>query len=350
MRIFILLGLVSFLAPFSSYAQGEDVKGTTPSKPTRTVTIVRVVDSIYMLKGKGGNIGVSKGEDGVLLIDDQFAPATNEILNLVTSLSDKPVQFLVNTHHHGDHTGGNKNMIARGVVVYAHDNARKRMIATDKVKFEKAQEAKFNETVEKLATDGNREKAEAKAKEGVQNMGDFKTPANNYPMITFSDDMTFFYNGEKIMVFHLHDAHTDGDALVYFTESNVLHTGDVFFNGRYPYIDTYNGGTYEGYIRALGQILVLIDDETKIIPGHGDLGTKANLKYSHDMMVAVRNSVAYHYVSGKSKEEIFAMDDITRAYDELGFGSGYISRTKFMELIYETTKSKYGKVTPEKKK
>ena len=342
MRTHIMLALICFLGIFTTYAQDTgDVKGTTPSKAARTLTMIRVTDSLYMLKGEGGNIAVSIGEDGVLMVDDQFAPTTEEIVSLVASLSEKPIQFLVNTHHHGDHTGGNKNMIANGTVVMSTDNARRRMIQGEKNKFDIKQDATLKKLVDDLNKSGDKEKAKEKAKEKGNDMPAFVPSKNTYPMITFSKDMTFHYNGEKVMVFHIHNAHTDGDALVYFTQSNVLHTGDVFFNGRYPYIDLKNGGSYDGYVKALSQILSLIDDETKIIPGHGELGNKSNMKYSHDMMVALKNSVSFNVLSGKTKEEVLAMAELSQEYDAAGFGDFYITREKFVGMIYDIAKRKY---------
>jgi len=352
MRTYISLALIFLIGVFPCSSQDGDVKGTTPSNTARTITMIRVTDSIYMLKGKGGNIGVSVGEDGILMIDNQFAPASEEILNLVRSLSEKPVQFLVNTHHHGDHTGGNKNMIANGTVVLSSDNARKRMIQGERDAFNKKQDEAFSKLVKELEASGNKakavEKAKEKSKEKGADMSEFEATKNAYPMITFSKDMTFHYNGEKVMVFHIHNAHTDGDALVYFTESNVLHTGDVFVNGRYPFIDRENGGDYDGYIRALSQILNIIDEETKIIPGHGELGNKGNMKYSHDMMVALKNSISFHVLSGKTKEEILAMKELTKEYDAAGFGDFYITAEKFVAMIYDEAKRKYPKPAPKK--
>ena len=344
MRTYFTLALLFFLGLSTTYSQDTgDEKGTTPSKAARTLTMVRVTDSLYMLKGKGGNIAVSVGQDGILMVDDQFAPATEEIVSLVASLSEKPIQFLVNTHHHGDHTGGNKNMIANGTVVMSTDNARKRMIQGEKNEFLKKQDATLKKLVDDLNKSGDKEKAVAKAKEKGSDMPAFVPSKNTYPMITFSKDMNFHYNGEKVMVFHIHNAHTDGDALVYFTQSNVLHTGDVFFNGRYPYIDLKNGGSYDGYIKALSQILNIIDEETKIIPGHGELGNKGNMKYSHDMMVTLKNSVSFQVLSGKTKEEVLAMAELSKEYDAAGFGDYYITREKFIGMIYDIAKRKYPK-------
>ncbi|MEM7187405.1 MAG: MBL fold metallo-hydrolase, partial [Bacteroidota bacterium] len=316
----------------------------TPSAASRTIAMIKVADSIYMLKGKGGNIGVSYGDDGVLMVDSQFAPASGEIKNLVASLTTKPIQFLVNTHHHGDHTGGNENMINSGTTVIAHDNARYRLVQKERAKVEKAQGEEFQAMVDKLKSDGDNEKAEAKAKEGFQGASAFDPSKYKFPAITFSKDMTFHYNGETIMVIHVHNAHTDGDAIVYFTESNVLHTGDTFFNGRYPYIDLNSGGSYDGYMNALSSMLRLIDDETRIIPGHGDVGSKADMKRTLDMMKALRDRVSFHYLNKKSKEEILADKEITREYDQRGYGDFYISTEKFVGMLYDLAKAKYGAV------
>ncbi len=349
MRTLIITGIVFFLGCIISYSQDDgDKSGSSGPSISRTINLVKVTDNIYMFKGKGGNIGVITGEDGVLMIDNQFAETTPEILNLAKSLSDKPIQYLINTHHHGDHTGGNINMIINGTVIFAHDNVRRRLMEDERRKFAKEQETAFNKKLDKLAKDGNREKAEAKARESIRNMRDFTPSVNTYPAITFTDNMTFYYNGEKIMVFHIQNAHTDGDVMVYFTKSNVLHMGDVFFNGRYPFVDLNSGGNYNGYIKALSRALILIDEETKIIPGHGDLATKSDVKYSHDMMVALKNSVAYEYVSGKTKEQIIANKDLTKIYDTKGFGDGFISTEKFVGLIYDITKKQYGKLKPRK--
>lgn len=344
MRVLALSTLLIFLGLFNAQAQDNDETNTTPSAPARTISMIKVADSIYMLKGKGGNIGVSFGNDGVLMIDSQFAPATPEIINLIGSLSDKPVQYLVNTHHHGDHTGGNENMMNTGTVVVAHENARQRLVQAERSKIEKAQQEEFNAMIDDLKATGNNEKAQEKAKEGFMGESAFDESLYKFPNITFSKDMTFHYNGEPVMVFHAHNAHTNGDALVYFTQSNVLHTGDVFLNGRYPYIDLDSGGTYSGYINALQRILSLIDDETKVIPGHGEVGSKADVKKSLSMMKALRDRVFYHYLDKKTKEEILANKEITQEFDAQGFGDFYISTEKFVTMLYDLAKTKYGVV------
>ncbi|MEL6810425.1 MAG: MBL fold metallo-hydrolase [Bacteroidota bacterium] len=350
MRIVLILILTLFTGSLYIHAQdGDQKEGATNSGPTATISLLKISEQMYVFKGKGGNIGVHFGDDGVLMIDNQFANVTPEIVNLVASFSDKPIQFLVNTHHHGDHTGGNKNMIANGTTVLSHEKARERMVSKERKVYDEEFKKEYDRALEKFG--GTEDpSAQRNARESMKSYKPFQETPNTYPMITFSENMNFHYNGEEIMVFHLHDAHTDGDALVYFTESNVLHTGDVFFNGRYPYIDIKNGGNYDGYIAALAKILILVDGETKIIPGHGDIGNKGDVKALHDMMIAVKNSVAFHYLSGKSKEEIFAMKEITKPYDDMGYGDAYISTEKWLTLIYDITKAKYGDRTEEKKK
>jgi cyclase len=344
MRVSALFTFLFFLGFTNVFAQDDNETNATPSTTSRTISMIKVADSIYMFKGKGGNIGVSYGDDGVLMIDSQFAPATPEIINLISSVSDKPVQFLLNTHHHGDHTGGNENMINTGTVVVAHDNARRRLVQAERSKVEKAREEEFQAMVDKLKADGNEEKAQQKAKEGFTDDSAFDPSLFSFPSITFSEDMTFHYNGEPVMVFHVHNAHTDGDALVYFTQSNVLHTGDVFFNGRYPYIDMSSGGSYNGYVNALSKILSLIDEDTKVIPGHGEVGTKADVKKSQDMMKALEDRVFYHYLDKKSKEEVLANKEITQEYDALGYGDFYISTEKFVTMLYGMAEAKYGPI------
>lgn len=260
--------------------------------------LIKVNNKIYMLQGKGGNIGLSFGSDGVFMIDDQFADHIELIQQEIKSVSDKPVEFLVNTHFHNDHTGANAVMAETGTVIFSHDNVRVRLL----------------------------EMIESEKK---------KVPQEILPMVTFSEDMTFYYNGEKILIFHVHNAHTDGDALVYFTNSNVLHTGDVFFNGKYPYIDIENGGSLKGYISALENVMKIINEDTKIIPGHGDIGTYKDVEYSQNMLSMVYKRVAGNYLNKKTEEEIVKMTDITKEYDQKGYGTGFIKTEDFLRMVYK---------------
>ncbi len=230
------------------------------------ITVEKVTENIYMLQGAGGNIGISTGEDGVFMVDDQFAPLSEKIQAAIATVSDKPVTFLMNTHFHGDHSGGNANFEAKGATIVAQDNVRKRL-------------------------------AESKT-EGL-------------PVITFSDDATFYMNGNDIFLTHVHNAHTDGDALVYFTQSNVLHTGDTFFNGRFPFIDVRRGGSLKGDIEAAKKGLMISNDDTKIIPGHGGLATKTDYKKYHEMLQGIHDNVSAAIQQGKTEDQIAAMESLT---------------------------------------
>ncbi|CAM3262649.1 MBL fold metallo-hydrolase [Aequorivita lipolytica] len=259
--------------------------------------LIKVDNKIYMLQGKGGNIGLSFGNDGVFMIDDQFAEHIEQIQDDIKTISDKPVQFLVNTHFHGDHTGANAVMAQTGTIIFSQNNVRTRL----------------------------EEMRESEKK---------KIPSEMLPMITFSEDMTFHYNGEKIYVFHVHNAHTDGDAMVYFTNSNVLHTGDVFFNGKYPFIDTENGGSVKGVIEGLSKAKLIINEDTKIIPGHGNVGSYSDLQKTIDMLSNTYKRVARSYINKNTEEEVMKMTDLTKAYDAEGYGDGFITTEAFIKMLY----------------
>ena len=261
------------------------------------IKATEVADNIFMLEGSGGNIAVIKGVDGVLMIDSQFAPLSDKIKKAIASISESDIKYLLNTHWHGDHTGGNNNFGSEGTIIVAHENVLQRM-STDQVNVNRTTKA---------------------------------SPKAAWPVITFTEDMKVHFNGEDIAMVHIHNAHTDGDALVYFTNANVLHMGDTFFNGRFPYIDLGSGGSVQGLIDAISKAMMIVDDETKIIPGHGSLGTKADLIKYHRVVVAVFEGVKEAIASGKSLEEIKA-SDITKPYD--GWGSGFISDERFLDIIW----------------
>jgi len=261
-----------------------------------TIETTKLTDNTYMLVGAGGNIGVSVGEDGILIIDNQFAPLTDKIVVALKTLSDKPVKIVMNTHHHGDHTGGNENFGNLGATIMAHDNVKKRL------------------------------------KE--------KSPAIALPVITFNDKLTVQMNGEAVMVIHVDNAHTDGDALLYFTESNVLHTGDTYFNGRYPYMDLNSGGSVDGYINAVKTGLMLVDENTKIIPGHGKLSNKAEYETFLKMLETLKANVMAEIKKGKTEDEIASNTEITKIYDALNYGCCFINSEKIRRTIYRSLKKK----------
>ncbi len=259
----------------------------------------KLSDQIYVLFGSGGNIGVCVGPEGVLMIDDQFAPLSEKIVTAIKDLSDHPVKYLLNTHWHGDHTGGNENFAKKGAFIIAHDNVRKRM-----------------------------------SKDHVMKAFDRVVPASPkaaLPVLTFSENMSLHFNGEKIVAFHVHNAHTDGDALIYFSKSNILHMGDTYFNGRFPYIDLSTNGSIDGIIKAANQALFIIDEDTKIIPGHGPVSNKKELMAYRDTLMGIRSKVKNAVDQGMSIEEIKAANFLEGLDD---WGTGFINGDRFLDILY----------------
>ncbi|HEY2630508.1 MAG TPA: MBL fold metallo-hydrolase [Usitatibacter sp.] len=253
----------------------------------------------WMLTGAGGNLGVSAGDDATFLIDDQYAPLTERITAAIAKITPKPVKFVVNTHWHGDHTGGNENLAKGGVVIVAHDNVHKRMSTDQFIELFKMKEP--------------------------------ASPHAALPLITFGVGVTFHLNGEDIQVIHVAPAHTDGDAIVYFPKSNVIHMGDTYFAGMYPFIDTSTGGRIDGMVAACDKALALAGDDTKIIPGHGPLSNKADLKTWRDMLAAISAKVHKLVADGKNVEEIVASNP-TAEFDAK-YGGGFVKPPKFAEMI-----------------
>jgi len=264
----------------------------------------KLSDHIYMMTGSGGNLGVSVGDDGVFLIDAQFAALTPKIQAAIAKLSAKPVRFMLNTHWHFDHTGGNENLGKAGAVIVAQENVRKRLSSEGFIAF-------F----------GMKTKAEAPIA---------------LPIVTFTRDASFHLNGEEIRATHAPRAHTDGDTVVQFTKSDVVHMGDTFFNGLYPFIDTSSGGSVAGVLAAADRALKTVSDQTKIIPGHGPLGTKADLKAYRGMLAAVSGRVAGQIKQGKKMEEVVASKP-TAQYDAK-WGKGFLPPDKFVEMLYDNLK------------
>jgi len=298
MRLFFILLLSVFLMPMLNHAQteGEEEQGDS--------RVYELADRTYIYKNRGGNIGLYIGREGTLVIDTQFEDVTEDLLKVIRRFSDKPVKYVLNTHHHGDHTGGNGNLRKEGALIIAHDN-----VLTN---------------LRKTLLDGN-EKGDDDA----------------LPNITLSDQLTFHFGAEEITVHHLENAHTNGDLIVHFKKSNVLHAGDAFVKGRYPFIDVANGGSYQGYLNGLGKIFNTSDKDTKIIPGHGDVANRKDVKSMLQLLELVYKRVAFHHLNGKSEAEIIAMRDLTADYDAQGFGDHFITREQFMKMIYDEVAERY---------
>ena len=247
---------------------------------------VAVSGNVHMVKrpGGGGNVGVFTGPEGVLLVDALFAPLAERLVAEVRKLSDREIRFLVNTHVHPDHIGGNGELSDQGVLVFAHDNVRTRMF--DRLRFPRGGGRFAPEPVESAR-----------------------------PLITYADSVSFHFNGEEVRVFHVPAAHTDGDTFVYFPGSNVLHLGDVFRTTSYPIIDVYNGGTVAGTISALEMAIAIAEPETRVIPGHGLVPVGLNqVEEFLEMIVNVRDDVREMIAEGFSLKQVMAAHP-TAAYD-----------------------------------
>jgi len=288
MRRFILASLL--LIATAAAAQQP------PAQPE--IRIERVAPGVAVLFGRGGNIGLSYGPDGNILIDDQYAPATARVIAAVRSIASGPIRFVINTHWHGDHSGGNENLGAGGTVILAHDNVRIRMSMEQVIRGDRVP----------------------------------PSPAGALPVITFSENLTFHLNGDDIRAVHVRNAHTDGDVLIRWTRANVLHMGDTYFNGMLPFIDLDSGGSIDGAIAAIETGLSLADENTVIIPGHGPIARRADLVRYRDMLVDLRNRVGQGIAAGRTLEQIKA----ERHAAGYGPPNGFISPDSLIETIYRS--------------
>jgi cyclase len=263
---------------------------------------VQLAPSVAVLFGAGGNIAVSYGEDGTVLVDDQFAPMTPKIQAAIAGLGATPVKFLINTHWHFDHSGGNENLGKAGAVIMAHDNVRVRM-----------------------------------SKDQMGRFGEVKaSPKVALPVITYADGIKLHLNGEEVRVIHMPAGHTDGDSIIHWTKSNVIHMGDLFFyQMSFPFVDASSGGNVRGVLAAADKALAIADDNTKIIPGHGAVATKADLQKYRDMVAAVITKVEAGVKAGQTLDQIKA----SRPAD--GFGvkaDGFITADAFVDTVYSMVK------------
>ena len=266
------------------------------------VKAVPVRDNIYMIKGDGGNIGLSVGDEGALMIDSQYASLSDRISQTVAVVNnDKPIRYLINTHYHKDHTDGNINFAKKGITIISHDNVPKQMRVPHEYKI-------LGMTTEAVETEA-------------------------LPKITFSDNTRFALNDNYIHAFHIPLAHTDGDIVVHFTKKNVIHTGDLFFNGFYPFIDTTVGGSLDGMIQAIDRILPLCNKDTLIIPGHGPLGDKDELMAFQDMLKTVSTRLKVGIQANQSAEDML-QEGLFNDLDEV-WSKGFLSTEKFIKIAYQ---------------
>lgn len=269
----------------------------------RTVAVAR---DIHMLLGRGGNIAVVSGDRGVLLVDDQYAPLTEKIRSAVRAIHPGPIRFVLNTHWHGDHTGGNENLGNTGTVVVAQENVRTRMSAEQVMKA-------FGRTVP-------------------------PSPSGALPVITFPQTVTFHVGDMRVRVEHVPNGHTDGDSIVWFEGRDVLHTGDVYFNGMYPFIDIDAGGSIGGIIAAVDGALGALPANAKVIPGHGPLSNPSELRAYRDMLAAVRTRIAQAIAEGKSEDEVVALAP-TAGFDS-AWGGGFLKPEMFVRIAYRDLSSR----------
>lgn len=266
-----------------------------------TIQTIPLGGGVSMLTGAGGNLGLSTGKDGAFLVDTQFAPLTAKIQAAVGQVSKIPVRLVVNTHWHRDHVGGNENFSKAGAVLIAHENVRRRMASGGTI----------------AALQAEIPPASAAA----------------LPQVTFSDSLDLHWNDEEMHIFHVASAHTDGDAVVWFVKADVMHVGDIYFNGLYPFIDLSSGGSVSGLIAAVDRVLALTDENTKIIPGHGPLSNPREFRAYRDLVVTVYGRVRDLVAQGKSKDEVLAAKP-SAEYDAV-WGNQFMSPAEFVGILYD---------------
>ncbi|MFT5206676.1 MAG: cyclase [Candidatus Omnitrophota bacterium] len=290
--VLFIIGLILL----SSNSQAQDFEKVE-------VITQHLAGPVHMLQGAGGNVGISAGKDGVLIIDDEFEPLVDKIKAAIEVIQPGPIQFVLNTHWHGDHTGGNKAMAEESVII-AHNNVRTRLAEEQFMTF-------LNRSV-------------PAAHEAA------------WPVITFENSISIHFNDEEIKIWHKPSGHTDGDSIVYFTKSNVLHTGDLFFNGMFPFIDLSSGGSVDGYIKNVYHLLATINSDTIIIPGHGPVATYNDLRTFKDMLEQTSQYVHTALKKGLSVEEI---QSIGLAATWKDWPWAFISTNQWIQIIAEDYKA-----------
>jgi cyclase len=264
------------------------------------IKATKINGNVYMLEGAGGNIGVSVGPDGILIVDDQFAPLAEKIKAALKTLGDGKLKFILNTHWHGDHTGGNAPL-GREAPIIAHDNVRKRLSTEQRIDF-------FKMTVP-------------------------PSPSEALPVITFDNSLSVHFNGEEIKAIHFPHGHTDGDSVIFFTKSNVVHLGDDFFAGRFPFVDLDSGGSVQGLVKNIGEIIPKIPAGAKLIPGHGPISTIDDLKAFHRMLIETTDVVRKKMARKKTLAQI-KTEGLPAEWKS--WGEGFVKTDQWIELIYNS--------------
>ena len=292
----LVCSVLLFLGALPAAAQGQDFSKVE-------IKVHKITDSVYMLEGAGGNIGASVGEDGIVVIDDEFLPLADKIEAALKGITDRPVKFVINTHWHGDHTGGNPHFGEKAPII-AQENVRKRLAEGGKTRF-----------------------------------GEIKpAPKVALPVITFEDKVSIHLNGEDIRAIHFPNGHTDGDSVIFFTQSKVVHMGDDFFNGgMFPFIDLDSGGSVQGMIAGDEKVLAEVPDDVKIIPGHGPSGTKDDLRKFVHMLKDTSAGVQAGIKPGKTLDQL-KQEKVLAKWDS--FGQAFIKTDMFTEILYDSLTKK----------
>lgn len=301
MRIASTLLALGLITGPAAFAHNTHIPITQQAQPV-PVTTTELGDGLYMLQGRGGNVGVLSGDDGVFVIDSQYADMAPGILSAINEIAGDKPRYLVNTHWHGDHTGGNAIIGGTGATIIAHNGVRDRVTVDVTRDF-------FGQEVTTPAA-----------------------PPEAWPVITFNDEMTLYLNGQTVRLIHAPHAHTDGDTFIYFEEANVLHTGDLMFNGMFPFVDITSGGSFTGFVAASQAMAAMIDDETRIIPGHGALGSKSDIGEIVAMLEGVMAAVQAEIDAGKDIDGVLTAAPLTQWVED--WGSGFMTEPRFTRLVY----------------
>jgi len=295
-KLFLFVALLS-LAVLATAQQQPDFSKVE-------IKVTKVAGTVYMLQGYGGNIGVSVGEDGILIVDDQFAPLADKIKAALKGITDQPVKFILNTHWHFDHTGGNA-YFGQNAPIIAHENVRKRLASGGNITFLKMEVP--------------------------------PAPKAALPVVTFDDKVTVHINGEDIRAIHFPKGHTDGDIVVFFPQSNVVHMGDDFFSGMFPFVDLDSGGSVQGLIADIAQIIPMLPPDVKVIPGHGPLANLDDLKKFEDMLRGTSAAVAAAMKQGKTLDQMKQEKVLANFAD---WGKGFLNADQFTEILYNDLSGK----------